>query len=145
MELLTPLSLSECLSQPCSPPALGHGCSALLSNRVAAGTDTRDELFLRAGPRGGCCLSCDLSPTSPHGRGEWKGGWEWSCFDAGSSVGNGWELPSSNGNKAKRVWWGRRGAAGKGTPFPVSLMQSWIPTGIRKVMPVREVDQAFAH
>lgn len=43
------------------------------------------------------------------------------------------------------MWWGRRGAAGKGILFPVSLMQIWIPTGIRKVMPVREVDQAFAH
>ena len=60
------LSFSPSCGEPLDqvvPPRVGG--SALLSYCVAAGTDTKDELFWRA-DLGRQCPRCDLSPALPH-------------------------------------------------------------------------------
>lgn len=98
---------------------------------MAGGADTRDELFARAGPGGG---QSPVPPTDTGSGEEDRKGLILMPFPL-------WGMDGScllqKEIKLTESMVGREGAAGTGLTFPVSLLPSRIPTGTRKVMPVR--------
>lgn len=101
-------------------------CLATLLQAAGAETSCSCGQVQREGS--GRAVAC-LLPQRTEESGEEDGD---GLSSAVSSLASGWDSPSPNGNKAKRVWRGGRGRKG-GITSRVSLTQR------------REVGQAFAH